>query len=106
MSLQAPSVLQVSTAPGGLQVPKGQGISVCVGIRRRQALELHQEVQPVSLFTSLMWVLFYWVYFVQAQLKRRAIVVSNKLDCITPVDSNVEFNLVVPEGADWNVDPG
>ena len=43
-------------------------------------------------------------------LKRRAIVVSNliifKLDCRTTVDSNVEFNLVVPDSTDWNVEPG
>ena len=60
VSLQAPSVLQVSTAPGGLQVPKGQEISVCVSITWRKALELRQEVQPTakSLLTSSMWVFF------------------------------------------------
>ena len=40
----------------------------------------------------------------KAQFKRRAILVSNlivfKLDCRTTVDSNVEFNLVVPDSAD------
>ena len=39
----------------------------------------------------------------KAQFKRRAILMSNlivfKLDCGTTVDSNVEFNLVVPESA-------
>ena len=43
----------------------------------------------------------------KAQFKCRAIVVSNKLDCRTSVDSNVEFNLVVPDiSIDWNVEPG
>ena len=44
------------------------------------------------------------VFSGQAEFKRSAIVVSNlivfKLDCRTTVDSNVEFNLVMPDSAD------
>ena len=40
------------------------------------------------------------IFKAQAQFKRRAILMSNlivfNLDCRTTVDSNVEFNLVVP----------
>ena len=40
----------------------------------------------------------------KAQFKRRAILMSNlivfKLNCRTTVDSNVEFNLVMPDSSD------
>ena len=50
----------------------------------------------------------YIFFLIKAQFKRRAIVVSNlielKLDCRRTVDLNVEFNLVVPDSTDPNVE--
>ena len=60
------------------------------------------HVKSKAAYSNMAWA--------KAQFKRRAIVLSNvivfKLDCRTTVDSNVEFNLVVPDSTDSNVEPG